>query len=145
MKCGAVVSTCVLLGNMLYCINVGDSRAVICRKGRAINMSLDHKSTRKSEIRRVKSLGGFIQQGRIFGRLMITRSFGDFELKIKHDMEMKVQAVNYVTCEPDIRFLKVNFETDIFLLMASDGVFDKMTSQEACDFILKELRAQPKG
>ena len=43
---------------------------------------------------------------------MITRSFGDFAMKIKHDMDMRVTAVNYVTSDPDIRFLKLNFKTD---------------------------------
>lgn len=76
---------------------------------------------------------------------MITRSFGDFALKIRHDMAMKMHTMNYVTCDPDIRFVKVNFETDTFLLMASDGVFDRLSSQDACDFIVRELKAQPIG
>lgn len=59
---------------------------------------------------------------------MITRAFGDFELKIKRDMKMNVQEVNYVSHEPDIRYIKINFETDDFLLMATDGLYDKMTS-----------------
>ena len=59
---------------------------------------------------------------------MVTRSFGDFALKIKHDLAMRVTVVNYVTSDPDIRFLKVNFKTDQFLLMASDGAFDKLSS-----------------
>mmetsp|Transcript_29062 Transcript_29062/g.38717 ORF Transcript_29062/g.38717 Transcript_29062/m.38717 type:complete len:146 (+) Transcript_29062:1113-1550(+) len=128
MQCGAVVSTCVMLGNMLFCVNAGDCRAVLCRSGKAVNMSLDHKSSRKSEVRRVKMLGGYVYHGRVFGRLMITRSFGDFEFKIKLDMNMKAHEVNYISSAPEIRYTKVNFETDRFLLMASDGLFDKMTS-----------------
>ena len=69
-----------------------------------------------------------MSNGRVFGRLMITRAFGDFELKIKRDMKMNVQEINYVSHEPDIRYIKINFETDEFLLMATDGLYDKMTS-----------------
>ena len=91
-------------------------------------MSVDHKATLKSEIERVKNLGGYVSQGRIFGRLLITRAFGDFELKMKQDMDMKIHKVDYVSVEPDIRYLKINFETDRFLLLASDGIFDRMSS-----------------
>ena len=87
MQCGAVVSTCILIGNMLYCVNVGDCRSVLCRAGKAINLSVDQKAARKSEALRVKRLGGYVSHGRVFGRLMISRSFGDFELKVKYDME----------------------------------------------------------
>ena len=65
MRCGAVVSSCLLVGNMLYCVNLGDSRSVLCRNGRAINLSVDQKATLKSEVARVKALGGFITQGRL--------------------------------------------------------------------------------
>ena len=70
---------------------------------------------------------------------MITRAFGDFELKLIQDMELKNYIVNYVSIEPDIRYMRVNFETDRYFLLASDGVFDKLSSQEVCDFINKEL------
>ena len=67
MRCGAVVSSCILLGDMLYCINLGDCRSVLSRDGRAINLSIDHKATLKSEVARIKSLGGYVAQGRLFG------------------------------------------------------------------------------
>ena len=143
--CGSVASTCMMLGNMLYCINLGDCRSVLCRNGLAINLSIDHKATLKSEIMRVEAQGGYVTNGRVFGRLMITRAFGDFELKHEQDMDLKVREVNYVSIEPEIRCIKVNFETDSFLVLASDGLFDKLTSQEACDFISRELKAQPEG
>lgn len=66
---------------------------------------------------------------------MVTRAFGDFELKMKQDLDLHYHSVNYVSIDPDVRYVKVNFKEDRFLLLASDGVFDKMSSQEACDFI----------
>ena len=54
-QCGAVVTTCLLLGNMLYCANLGDCRTVLCRNGQAINMSLDHKATLRSEAQRIRA------------------------------------------------------------------------------------------
>ena len=77
----------------------------------------------------MKALGGKISSGRIFGRLIVTRSFGDFVLKHRENVDRKLQEVNYVSIEPDIRSIKVNFESDAFLMVASDGIFDKMTLQ----------------
>ena len=82
MTCGAVSVSCFIIGNMLYCINVGDSRAVLCRKGRAINLSFDHKATSKKEQKLVKQRGGYMLAGRVLGKLAITRAFGDFEMKV---------------------------------------------------------------
>ena len=43
-KCGAVAVCVLIVGNRVFCANVGDSRAVLCRNGKAINLSHDHKS-----------------------------------------------------------------------------------------------------
>ena len=70
---------------------------------------------------------------------MVSRSFGDFEFKLQHDMDYKIHNVNYVSSEPDIRCVKLDYETDSFILLACDGVFDKMTSQQACDFVTESI------
>lgn len=49
------------VGNLkLVCANVGDCRGVLCRGGRAIRMSEDHKPNRGDEERRVRSAGGYV-------------------------------------------------------------------------------------
>ena len=74
--------TVLIIGNTLYCINLGDSRAILCRNGKAINLSVDHKANNESEKKRVTNAGGYIFGGRLLGKLAITRAFGDFEMKI---------------------------------------------------------------
>ena len=90
MTCGAVSVSCFIIGNMLYCINVGDARAVICRNGKAVNLSFDHKATCKKEQKLVKKRGGYMLAGRVLGKLAITRSFGDFEMKVQKDEKGKI-------------------------------------------------------
>ena len=38
-NCGATAVVCVILGNKLICANVGDARAVLCRNGKALDLS----------------------------------------------------------------------------------------------------------
>ena len=60
---------------------MGDARAVLARNSEALDLSVDHKASRKDEQDRIKSQGGYIVFGRVLGRLAITRAFGDFECK----------------------------------------------------------------
>ncbi len=43
-SCGATAVICLLLGNKLICANVGDARAILCRNGKALDLSMDHKA-----------------------------------------------------------------------------------------------------
>lgn len=38
-NCGATAVVCLILGNKLVCANVGDARAVLCRNGKALDLS----------------------------------------------------------------------------------------------------------
>jgi len=71
----------LLVGNKLYCANVGDARGILCRNGSPIDLSVDHKAKRPDEQERIKKQGGYIVYGRVLGRLAISRSFGDFDCK----------------------------------------------------------------
>ena len=70
--CTAVVA--LLVGRELYVANAGDSRCVVCRDGKAIEMSYDHKPEDEIERTRINKAGGRVtQDGRVNG--------GNFEKK----------------------------------------------------------------
>lgn len=105
--------------------NTGDSRCVLSCKGKAVDMSHDHKPARKDEKQRVEALGGrIIHYGtwRVEGVLAVTRAIGDRRLK------------KYVCPDPEIkeRALKAG---DEFLVLATDGVWDVLSSQECIDVV----------
>jgi len=77
----------LIVGNKLYCANVGDARGILCRGGKALDLSVDHKAKRQDEQDRIKGHGGYIVYGRVLGRLAISRAFGDFDCK---NIEMKI-------------------------------------------------------
>jgi serine/threonine protein phosphatase PrpC len=47
----------------------GDSRAVLCRGGFAVELSRDHKASRQDERARILAAGGMLIRGRVLGRL----------------------------------------------------------------------------
>lgn len=69
------------------------------------------------------------------GRLSVSRTFGDPEAKLLE----RGGNPNVVKAEPEIRHFQIHKNHD-FILMASDGVFDKMSNDdiarcvwESCD------------
>ena len=100
---------------VVYCANIGDTRAYIVSKNCIKRLTVDHKCTVKEEQTRIKNAGGVIMDGRIFGQLILSRALGDFALK---DCG--------VTSVPHISKHLVN-DSDIFMVIASDGVWDTVT------------------
>ena len=142
-------STCVSLiytPEKLIVPNIGDSRAVLGRlinketnEYKAINLSRDHKPTEKDEAQRIIKNDGriqpFTEDGEFVGPervwikeeevpgLAMTRSFGD-----------RVAATVGVMSEPEIK--EFNFEEgDKFMIIASDGIWEFISSQECIDII----------
>lgn len=131
----AAVVACII-GAYIFCANCGDSRAVLCRDGRAVMLSLDHKPGRVDEHARISAAGGFVSWGRTNGRLALSRAFGD--------VDCKGSPKSVITAEPEIRWESLTAQ-DEFLLLACDGVFDVFSTQEAIDFTRARLAAMPPG
>ncbi|XP_066349799.1 probable protein phosphatase 2C 45 [Miscanthus floridulus] len=120
-QCGSTASTAVLVGDRLFVANVGDSRAIICREGNAIAVSKDHKPDQTDERQRIEDAGGFVMWAgtwRVGGVLAVSRAFGDKLLK------------QYVVVDPEIREEVVD-DTLEFLILASDGLWDVVSNEEA--------------
>uniref|UniRef100_A0A7I4A9N2 protein-serine/threonine phosphatase n=1 Tax=Physcomitrium patens TaxID=3218 RepID=A0A7I4A9N2_PHYPA len=130
----AVVGACqIIIGNC------GDSRAVLSRGGVAIPLSVDHKPEREDEMARVEAAGGRViywNGYRVLGVLAMSRAIGDRYLK------------PYVIPEPEVKCVK-RTEDDEFLILASDGLWDVMPNEVACDVARRSLNSkrncQPKA
>lgn len=78
--CTAVMA--LLSGRDLYVANAGDSRCVVCRDGKALDMSLDHKPEDPEEMERIRKAGGRVTlDGRVNGGLNLSRAIGDHAYK----------------------------------------------------------------
>jgi protein phosphatase PTC2/3 len=80
-----------------------------------------------------------ISCGRVMNRLAITRAFGDFEFKIFQISGSEAHRRQYITSDPEIRMIEIDPFTDDFILLGSDGVFDKFTSQEVVSFVRNKV------
>jgi len=68
------------------------------------------------------------------GRLSVCRTFGDAEAKIGVGGNP-----NVITAIPDIKYFKIDDECD-FIIMGSDGVFDKLSSIETVQCIWNSVK-----
>ncbi|XP_072950521.1 probable protein phosphatase 2C 77 [Typha angustifolia] len=125
---GACAATVLLKDGELHAANVGDCRVVLSHKGVAIALTSDHSARREDERIRIESSGGFVscRSGvwRIQDSLAVSRAIGDINLK------------EWIISEPEIKKLHVTQDCE-FVIIASDGLWDKVTNQEAVDVVLR--------
>lgn len=97
---GCTANVVLMTPKKYYVANAGDSRSVLCRAGKAIALSEDHKPENAEEERRIRKAGGTISMGRVNGGLNLTRSFGDFDYKQNSNLGWHEQMI---TAKPDIK------------------------------------------
>ena len=141
---GSTCVTIILTKNKIISANAGDSRAVMGRyiNGKWINIDLSHdqKPNNPGEKERILAHGGRIEaykdeNGGDFGPprvwlknedipgLAMSRSFGD-----------EVAASVGTISEPEIEEYEIT-EDDKFIIIASDGIWEFISSQECVEFI----------
>ncbi|KAF2156595.1 PP2C-domain-containing protein, partial [Myriangium duriaei CBS 260.36] len=108
---------------VLYTANVGDARIVLCRNGKALRLSYDHKGSDENEGKRIAGAGGLILNNRVNGVLAVTRALGDAYMK---DLVTGHPYTTETVIQPDI---------DEFLILACDGLWDVCSDQEAVDHV----------
>eukprot|EP00804_Cyclotella_cryptica_P008683 CCRYP_018532-RA/>CCRYP_018532-RA protein AED:0.01 eAED:0.01 QI:471/1/1/1/0/0/2/145/610 len=121
----------------LLSANIGDSRGILSRDGKAIDLTRDHKPNDDKEKARILAMGEKIEWDHYckvhrVRNLSLSRAIGDRFAKPAVSGEVEIQ-----------RF-PVYDGKDEFILLASDGLWDVMTSQEVVSYVHKRLNAAPK-
>ncbi|MBA0846280.1 hypothetical protein Goarm_022338 [Gossypium armourianum] len=137
---GCTACVAIIRNKQLVVANAGDSRCVISRKGQAYNLSKDHKPDLELEKDRILKAGGFIQVGRVNGSLNLARAIGDAEFKQNKTLPAERQIV---TANPDINTVEI-CDDDEFLVLACDGIWDCMSSQQLVDYVREQLNSETK-
>lgn len=126
---GCTALAALIVDETLYVANAGDCRCVIANKdGFAMDLSRGHVGFDPAEKVRVEARGGFISMtGRVQGRLMVTRAMGDRPVK------------RYICSTPEVTTTKLTKDND-FIILASDGLWDVVSSQAAVDLVRTTVR-----
>jgi protein phosphatase 1G len=132
--CTAVVA--LLSGRDLYVANAGDSRCVVCRDGKVVEMSFDHKPEDDIELSRIRKAGGRVTlDGRVNGGLNLSRAIGDHGYKANTELTAEEQMISAL---PDLKRITIN-PTDEFLVLACDGIWNYMTNEEVIGFVKQRI------
>lgn len=129
---GTTALTALIFGRTLFVANAGDCRAVLGKRGRAVELSRDHKPNCKSEKIRIENLGGTVFDGYLNGQLAVARALGDWHMKGPKG------SISPLCAEPEMQEAVLT-EDDEFLIIGCDGLWDVMSSQCAVTIVRKEL------
>jgi len=130
---GSTATVLLLKDGEYFLAAVGDSRAVLVMQDGSVEaLSHDHKPERRDERLRVTGAGGHVEFDhendtyRVFsdevGGLAVTRALGDAHFK------------PYVTGTPEISSGRISSKVS-YVIMASDGLWDDVTNDEAGEVI----------
>jgi len=165
--CTAVVVLIDTLNSYLLCLNAGDARAFLCRKGACISLSKIHSPSQPLEKARILDATGIVTNGRLNGVLAVSRALGDRSFKRAQDPmsgETLIESMrNYpnskyipsydisqsgrnpwtfaCSSQPDYSAIGLSAALgDEFIVLACDGLYDVMTESEVIDFVRCRLQ-----
>ncbi|CAI5963616.1 unnamed protein product [Closterium sp. NIES-65] len=129
---GCTACVTLVIGTDMYIANAGDCRAVVRQSGEVKALSRDHVASDPEERSRAEKAGGLVQWRVNTWRvgaagIEVTRSLGD------HDMKPAV------TAEPEVTHHRLT-EEDEFLVMASDGLWEKLSNEEVSQYVLDTVK-----
>jgi protein phosphatase 1G len=130
---------------------------VVCRKGVALEMSFDHKPEDDVERERITKAGGRVTlDGRVNGGLNLSRAIGDHGYKMVglsvrlcllnsqtlSRMSLQNKALKpeeqMISALPDIKKITITPD-DEFMVLACDGIWNFMTSEDVVVFVKERL------
>ncbi|CAD5212219.1 unnamed protein product [Bursaphelenchus okinawaensis] len=122
LKDGCTATVVLLIDNVLFCANVGDSKAIVARRKEdkcvALSLTVDHTALVFEERQRIQKAGGFVKDGRTMGISELSRAIGDEPLK-RHG----------VISTPSVKKITLTSE-DQALVVACDGLWKAFTEEE---------------
>ncbi|XP_075519420.1 putative protein phosphatase 2C 8 isoform X1 [Primulina tabacum] len=141
---GATAVCAWVLGQTVFVANIGDAKAVVARSSeadslqdvldrsnslKAIVLTREHKAIYPQERARIQKAGGSVSSnGRLLGRLEVSRAFGDRNFK-------KVGVV----ATPDVHSFILT-ERDHFIILGCDGLWGVFGPIDAVEFVHKLLK-----
>ena len=138
---GSTAVIVLVRGKEVFVSNAGDSRAILCRGGSAVELSRDHKPESPRERSRIENAGGRVSIvgpcHRVDFGLNLSRALGDFLYKRNADLPASHQKI---TAVPEIVTETIQDE-DEFIFLGCDGMFELLSSQQVINFVRFRLKS----
>jgi serine/threonine protein phosphatase PrpC len=142
---GSTAGVVLLVGDMVYCANVGDTEVVVGGRGGSSSGACDsisinvlstmHKPSFIAERKRVEDAGGFVTLfsgvARVCGILAVSRAFGNFNLQAAASQQRVIDAVPSVS--------SCRLADDQVLIIACDGLWDVYAYADAVRDALQQI------
>ncbi|PUZ70315.1 hypothetical protein GQ55_2G218400 [Panicum hallii var. hallii] len=141
---GATAVCVWILGQMVVVANAGDAKAVLARSTstngegvvgdtksqlKAIVLTREHKAIFPQERSRIQKAGGSVgSNGRLQGRIEVSRAFGDRQFK-------KVGLI----ATPDVHSFELT-KKDHFIILGCDGLWGVFGPSDAVEFVQNQLK-----
>lgn len=141
---GATAVCVWIVDQKVFIANIGDAKAVLARSSptdesgshteacnplKAIVLTREHKAIYPQERSRIQKSGGVVSSnGRLQGRLEVSRAFGDRQFK-KYG----------VIATPDIHAFELT-EREDFMILGCDGLWEVFGPSDAVGFVQKLLK-----
>ncbi|NP_001130289.1 Probable protein phosphatase 2C 67 [Zea mays] len=141
---GATAVCVWILGQTVVVANVGDAKAVLARsistegegvvdetksQLKAIVLTREHKAIFSQERSRIQKAGGSVgSNGRLQGRIEVSRAFGDRQFK-------KVGLI----ATPDVHSFELT-KKDHFIILGCDGLWGVFGPGDAVEFVQNQLK-----
>lgn len=123
-------------------------------------MSFDHKPEDDIEMQRIVTAGGKVTpDGRVNGGLNLSRAIGKLHCFLFLVIKLSINIVagdhaykkneslslpeQMISPQPDIKTLEINPDQDKWMILACDGIWNFMSSQEVVDYISQRIDHTP--
>lgn len=167
----AMAGSCALLvlynpiKKIIYTACTGDSRAVLAKQKVNLDweadlLSEDQNGWNADEVSRIKSEHPgeniVVEDGRVLG-LAVTRAFGNYQWKSTYEDQFKlgrkfasfgpkkeaeIPTPPYLTAKPVVTVTKLDNDQRCFIVLATDGLWNNVSSTESVDLVVQWLEAR---
>jgi len=149
---GATVAIALVNGKVVTVAHIGDSRVILGSdvNGEIISKDLtaDHKPSDQDERKRIERFGGVVGTTCVHNK-----SVGPERLWIPHNKNLPSLGVSrsigdmlyrpYVDSTPAVTQVELECN-DKFIVTASDGLWDALSSQQVCDIVSRHYKDNPR-
>jgi len=158
-KDGSTATACFVDNETVWTVNVGDTRAVLCRlkngQPKAIELSKEHTCNKSPEKKRVEKAGGMVMEANGHCRIVSKATCEEITMESEDTItKLKVRAQHFmevsrsfgdplykgmgVISTPYISKFTIT-PNDQFIVIGCDGLFNAMTNKEMTEFVYEQL------